>query len=374
MQAVRRSSCCGLAVLLLLAGTAAAAQVPDSSQNVPPTDKSSGTSATPAHPGQAPASALTPGITISGKPLHPERPLPQLAPDKFVKCMQFEGGAYSRPQNYFEDSEWLERMISCSREQGWQEHRVVAECLYPSDSREFPRIIQACTETLNRNLLRNDYRYYLLADRAQAYLAYGDPRHALADYSAAIKLDPSNAALYYDRAVVFAAQPDDHAALQDLDEAIALDSKFAPALRLRAKIDGASHDYGGALAAVPALALQAKLHSARHDYSGALADYSQAIRLQPKNAVLWSDRGYVCLRQHDYQGAIQNESVAIGIDPKLALAYFFRGAAFGQLKNSQNAGSDIDAALRLDPSLDSYLVTKVTSNGRNVSITLPLPP
>jgi tetratricopeptide (TPR) repeat protein len=364
---------CPLAVLLLLAGMAAAAQVPNSSQNVPPSDKSRGTSATPAGPGEAPASPKTLNeVTVTGKLLHPERPLPKLAPDAFVKCMQLEGGAYSGPENYFENTEWLEREISCSHEQGWQEHRVIAECIYPSDSRALPRIIQACTETLNRNLIQDDYRYYLLADRAQAYLAYGDPQHALADYNAAIKLDPSNAALYYDRAVVFAAQSDDPAALQDLNKAIALNSNFAPALRLRGKIRSAGRS--GALADVPTLLLRAKVHSARHNYSGALADYSQAIRLQPKNAVLWSDRGYVCLRQHDYKGAIQNESVAIGLDPRLARAYFFRGAAFGELRNANNAGSDINAALRLDPSLDSYLTTKVTSKGKSVSITLPLPP
>jgi tetratricopeptide (TPR) repeat protein len=342
-----------LAVLLLLAGMAAAAQVPAPSRNVPPPHNSPGTRATQAHPPEAPASAttLTPGVTITGKPLHPERPLQKLAPDAFVKCMQLAGGAYTQPQNYFEDTEWLERALACSHEQGWQEHRVVVECLDPSDSGALPRIIQACTETLNRNLVQDDYRYYLLADRAQAYFAYGDPQHALADYSAAIKLNPSNAKLYYNRAAVFAAQSDDHAALQDLNEAIALDSKFVAALRLRAK-----------------------MHAVRNNYSGALADYSEAIRLQPTNAVLWSERGYVCLRRLDYKGAIQDESVAIGLDPKLARAYFFRGAAFGELRDAHHASSDIGAALRLDPSLEGYLATKATSKGTNVSITLPPPP
>lgn len=360
------------AILLLLAGMAAA-QVPDSSPNPPASDKSPGTSAAPALPSKATTSstAPVPGVTITRKALHPERALPKLAPDEFVKCMRLEGASGARPQNFFENSEWLEQVNSCAHQQRWQEDTVIAECLYPSDSRALPRIIQACTESLNRNLLQNEYRYYLLADRARAYVAYGDPQRALADYDAAIKLNPSNAALYYNRAVVFAAQSDDHAALQDLNIAISLNSKFAPALLLRAKI---LHDHSGALADVPALLLRAKNHSARHDYSGALADYSQAIRLQPKNAVLWSDRGYVCLRQHDFKGAIQDESVAIGLDPKLARAYFFRGAAFGELRDPQNAGSDINAALRLDPSLDSYLVTQVTSKGKSVSITLPLPP
>lgn len=316
----------------LLAGIAAAAQVP---------------------PGEAPASptTLSPGVTVTAKPLHPERPLPRLAPDQFAKCMQLAGAYGAWPQNYFENTEWLEKVYDCAHQLGWQEHTVIGECLFPSDSRALPRIIQACTETLNRNLLQHDERYYLLADRAQAYLAYGDPQHALADYNTAIKLNPSNAKLHYNRALVFAAQSNGRAALQDLDSAIALDSNLVAALLLRAKIN-----------------------TARNDYSGALTDYSVVIRLQPGNAVSWSERGYACLRQHDYKGAIQNESVAIGLDPKLARAYFYRGAAFGEQRDSQNAGSDIDAALRLDPSLDSYLTTKVTSKGKSVSITLPPPP
>jgi tetratricopeptide (TPR) repeat protein len=353
---------------------AAAAQVPNSSQNVPPSDTSPGPGATPTGPGETPASPRTLNkVTVTGKLPRTERPPPKLKPDMFVHCMQLEGGAYSQPQNYFEDTEWMIRVQECANEQEWQESAVMAECLYPSNSRALPTIIQACTESLQRDLLQGDDRYYLFADRAQAYFAYGDPQHALADYGAAIKLEPSNAALYYNRAVVFAAQSDDHAALQDLNTAIALNSKFAPAQLLRAKIDG-EQGYGGALADVPALVLRAKMLSSRRDYSGALKEYSQAIHLQPKNAVLWSERGYVCLRQHDYKDAIQYESVAVGLDPKLARAYFFRGAAFGELRDSHSAGSDINAALRLDPSLESYLTTKVTSSGNSVSITLPLPP
>ena len=76
---------------------------------------------------------------------------------------------------------------------------------------------------------------------------------------------------------------------------------------------------------VPALRQRAKIYQARDDFSGALADYSQAIRLQPKTAALWSKRGYVCLRQRDYAGAAKDEAQAIQLDPKLARAYFLRG-------------------------------------------------
>jgi tetratricopeptide (TPR) repeat protein len=89
--------------------------------------------------------------------------------------------------------------------------------------------------------------------------------------------------------------------------------------------------------------------------------------LQQKSATLWSERGYVRLRQRDNERAMQDEAHAIELDPKLARAYFYRGAAFGGLGDSAKAVSDLQKAVDLDPSLDRY----VTSRGKTASLTLP---
>ena len=89
--------------------------------------------------------------------------------------------------------------------------------------------------------------------------------------------------------------------------------------------------------------------------------------MQPKTAALWSERGYVYLRQRDYESADKDETEAIRLDPKLARAYFLRGAAFGDLGKSSNAVSDIVTAVSLDPSLDQYVSTK----DKTASIALP---
>jgi len=103
------------------------------------------------------------------------------------------------------------------------------------------------------------------------------------------------------------------------------------------------------------------------NFSGALADFSEALRLRPKTATLWSERGYVSLLQRDYQSALRDEAEAIRLDPKLARAYFLRGAAFGDLGDSPSAVTDLVTAVNLDPSLDHY----ITSEGKNASIALP---
>lgn len=310
-----------LPVLLMLAG-GAAAQVPS-----------------PA----TPPAVLTPGVTISGKPPHGERPLPKLPPDEFTNCMR-QGFGFQEPQGAFTISQYNMQAAMCERQLDWELHAVLEGCLDRDGKTALPRVVQACTESLGHNMLTGKDRFFLLANRAQAYFAYGDPQQALADYDAAVKLAPDNAELHYDRGVVFAAQANDDAALRDFDTAMGIDPRLVPALCQRAKI-----------------------YAARGNFNGALADYSAAIHLQPNAASLWSDRGYVDLRNHGYEGAVKDEDQAIQLDPKLARAYYLRSVAFGNLGDRAHAVSDLQTAVGLDPSLAGY----VTIKGKSVSIGLP---
>ncbi|HEY1803243.1 MAG TPA: tetratricopeptide repeat protein, partial [Terracidiphilus sp.] len=124
-----------------------------------------------------------------------------------------------------------------------------------------------------------------------------------------------------------------------------LDSKFVPALRQRAKI-----------------------YTTRGNLAGALADYSEAIRLQPETAALWSDRGEVDLGLHEYGNAIEDEARAIQLDPKLASAYYLRNVAFANSGDRAKAVTDLHTAVDLDPSLATYVTIK------RKTVVLELPP
>ncbi|MGH8297781.1 MAG: tetratricopeptide repeat protein [Steroidobacteraceae bacterium] len=339
---MRRLSSYQVAAFLLLAGTTAAAQVPN--PNDAPSDNPPATSATSPQSSGTPTApeTLKPGVTIEGKPLQGERPLPKLAPDEFMNCYRMSAG-FPEPGSG-SIMAFVMPMSVCEHQRQWEEHTVIAQCLYPDRGETPARMVQACTETLGHELLASDERYYVYAARAEAYFANGDPKHALADYDAAIKLDPHEAELYYNRGVVFAAQSDGDAALRDLDTAIGLDDKLVTALLLRAK-----------------------LYAARRNFSGALADYSQLSRLQPKNARIWGERGSLCIRQRDYQGAIKDETQAIQLEPKLAPAYFLRADAFANVGNRANAVSDLHTAVDLDPALAHYVMIR----GKTVALQLP---
>lgn len=331
---MRRPSGFKLLLVLLLFGVAAA-QVP----NPPGTNTASAT--------------LKGGVTITGQAPQ-AKPLPKLTPDEFTDCTRRRmglanpGAASTNRDGSLDMSAMADMSMTtwlCETKLKGEMQAVLDACLNRSGNTPLPRIIQACTESLDHNVIEGDQRFFLVASRADAYFVQGDWQHAVDDYGAAIKLAPHNAELYYDRGVVFASRSDDDAALHDFDTAMSIDSKLA----------------------VPALRHRAKIYATRGNLSGALADYSQAISLRPKAAVLWSDKGYVALNQHDYSGAVKDEAQAIQLDPKLARAYYLRGVASGDLGDRVNAVDDLRTAVGLDSSLARYVIIQ----GKNVTLSLP---
>lgn len=335
----------------MLAGVAAAAQAPNAGQTAQPPGSSPAANTTSTATGGTPttAKALTPGVTITGQ----APPLPKLPPDEFTDCTRqrmgladptggadLEGGPDMSQMAQMSMNTWL-----CENKLKGEMQVVIDACLDRSGKTALPRIIQACTEGLDHDVVQSDQRYFLIASRAGAYFVHGEWQQSLADYSAAIKLAPRTGELYYDRGVVYASRSDDDAALHDFDTAMSIDPKLV----------------------VPALRHRAKIEAARGNLSGALADYSQAISLQPKTAALWSDRGYVALNQHDYSGAVKDEAQAIQLDPKLARAYYLRGVASGDLGDRENAVGDLHTAIGLDASLARYVLIQ----GKNVTLSLP---
>ena len=76
---------------------------------------------------------------------------------------------------------------------------------------------------------------------------------------------------------------------------------------------------------------------AQAEYGKAIADYNEAIRLDPKDASAFYNRGHAWSDQEEYDRAIPDYSQAIRLDPKDDAAYRNRGEAWsakGQLDPS----------------------------------------
>jgi tetratricopeptide (TPR) repeat protein len=85
--------------------------------------------------------------------------------------------------------------------------------------------IAACSRVIaaGRGNLAWAYHY-----RGFAYQTKGDHDRAIADYDAAIRLDPKNALPYFNRGFAYQTKGDNDRAIADYDAAIRLDPKYAP--------------------------------------------------------------------------------------------------------------------------------------------------
>jgi tetratricopeptide (TPR) repeat protein len=162
--------------------------------------------------------------------------------------------------------------------------------------------------------------------RGNVFLDRGDFDRAIADYTAAIKVDAKMALAYLNRGLAHAKKGDFEAVLADANHAIHIDPKLAAAHFLR----------GAAFAN-------------RGDKHRAIAEFSLAIKLDPKNPLTYNDRGLAYAEQGDYDRALADYTAALRLDPRLTLAYVNRGIACRQKGNIDKAIQEFTKALRLEP-------------------------
>jgi tetratricopeptide (TPR) repeat protein/S1-C subfamily serine protease len=85
------------------------------------------------------------------------------------------------------------------------------------------------------------------------------------------------------------------------------------------------------------------------DYQKAILNYDETIRIDPKYAAAYNNRGIAYNELGQYGRAIQDYDEAIRLDPQYANAYTNRGNAYNELGQYQSAIRDYDEAIRLDP-------------------------
>ena len=83
------------------------------------------------------------------------------------------------------------------------------------------------------------------------------------------------------------------------------------------------------------------------DFQGAITDYSEAIRLDPKNAIAYTDRGNVKQRLGDLSGAIADYNAAINADPKYWGAYYDKACYYSLQNNVEFALENLQIAIKL---------------------------
>ncbi|XP_042310025.1 small glutamine-rich tetratricopeptide repeat-containing protein beta [Sceloporus undulatus] len=95
-------------------------------------------------------------------------------------------------------------------------------------------------------------------------------------------------------------------------------------------------------------------HMKEENYGAAVDCYTQAIELDPNNAVYYCNRAAAQSKLNNHSEAITDCERAIKIDPKYSKAYGRMGLALTSLNKYQEAINSYRKALDLDPENDSY--------------------
>lgn len=96
-------------------------------------------------------------------------------------------------------------------------------------------------------------------------------------------------------------------------------------------------------------------YSSKKDYDRAIADFSEAIRLNPKQQVYYLGRGNCYYGKGDYDRSIVDYTEAIKVNPKYFEAFNKRGKAYAAKRDYSRAIADYTEAIRLDPNyVDAY--------------------
>lgn len=125
--------------------------------------------------------------------------------------------------------------------------------------------------------------------------------------------------------------------------------------KLRNKdIEGAIADFSRAISLNPSnggyFLIRANAKEKKRDYTGAIADYTSALKLAKEDKeVLYMTRAEAKERAGDLVGAIADYTKAIEISPNMANAYHSRGLAKQKKGDAKEAASDFDMAKRLTP-------------------------
>jgi carboxyl-terminal processing protease len=131
---------------------------------------------------------------------------------------------------------------------------------------------------------------------------------------------------FNNRGAAYHQKNDFDRAIADYSEAIRLDPKYALAFGNR----GSTYDD-------------------KKEFDRAIADYNEAIRLNPKYAVAFNNRGVAHRNKKEFDRAIADYSEAIRLDPKYALAFNNRGLVHYGKKEFDRAIADYSEAIRLNP-------------------------
>lgn len=233
---------------------------------------------------------------------------------------------------------------------------------YYNVKEDYPRAVADYSEAIR--LKPEEVLFY--GNRGNAYARNKETDKALADFTEAIRIDPGSATVWNGRGTCYHNEKRDYKqAVHDYSAAIRLAPTNAlyltnrgNSLRLLREYDRAIADYSEVIRLRPndstSYSLRGRVYFDREEYDRAIADYSEAIKLAPKVPDSHNSRGACKENTGDYAGAIVDYTEAIKLNPKEPLYLTNRGNARRLAKQWDKAIADYSEALRIEPKADRY--------------------
>jgi S1-C subfamily serine protease/lipoprotein NlpI len=108
---------------------------------------------------------------------------------------------------------------------------------------------------------------------------------------------------------------------------------------------------------------RAQAHIAEQDYESAIADYTEAIRRNPKDPGLYAKRGVAYLANQDFDSAIVDLTEAIRMNPKEASYHCWRGRAHLFKGDDDTAIAVFTEAIRIWPDHEFFYFDRGVAYG-----------
>jgi Flp pilus assembly protein TadD len=157
-------------------------------------------------------------------------------------------------------------------------------------------------------------------NRAEAYMETGNYQKAIKDYEKSISINPRDAAPYNRLGVIY----------EKLGNYLQAIENYSKSLDLTPKLGQVNHNRNVI-------------------YQKILEIFEKNIRQNPRNAVLYIDRGTVHAMMKNYQKALEDYATAIKLNPQIPAIYYNRGLIFTNLDKYQQALVDFATVIKLNP-------------------------
>jgi tetratricopeptide (TPR) repeat protein len=206
---------------------------------------------------------------------------------------------------------------------------------------------------------------------------------ALMDVERSIAIDPNNYRAYFNRAFIYTKTDRDRLALTDLDRALKLAPQATDTHTMQGKIYRKLKQYPQAISSFTNainivsnksdrqdnlesyLSLRAETYALDRQYNLAIADYTQAIKLNPKVSSYYAYRGNAYYSLKQYRLTVADLDRAIALTPDDPLSYILQGAAYLEIDRADLALKPLQQSINLiakDPNSYSNLMGDALAN------------